>query len=229
MRVFVSGGTGYLGRAVTAELLARGHSVCSIVRAGSENKLAPGCTPLEANALDARSFSGRMPASDVFVHLTGVAHPSPAKAAQFRQIDQVSLQQSVLAAKANSVPHFVYVSVAQPAPVMKAYQQVRSGCEAAIAAAGLHATILRPWYVLGPGHRWPYPLMPLYWLLERIPSTRDRAVRLGLVTLSQMTCALVWAVENPASGVRLLSVSDIRRAGRDSKIRYAVAGAENAP
>ena len=23
-------------------------------------------------------------------------------------------------------------------------------------------TILRPWYVLGPGHRWPYALKPMY-------------------------------------------------------------------
>ena len=67
----------------------------------------------------------------------------------------------------------MYLSVAQPAPMMKAYIAVRAECEAEILTAGLNATILRPWYVLGPGHRWPYVLIPLYRVLEMIPSTRE--------------------------------------------------------
>ena len=46
---------------------------------------------------------------------------------------------------------------------------MRSEGEALIRAAGLNATILRPWYVLGPGHRWPVVLIPAYWLAERLP------------------------------------------------------------
>jgi len=56
----------------------------------------------------------------------------------------------------------MYVSVAHPAPVMNAYIEPRMEVEAAIRAAGLNATILRPWYVLGPRHRWPYVLLPFY-------------------------------------------------------------------
>ncbi len=83
MRVFVSGGTGYIGRALTPVLLARGHSVCSLVRPGSERRLAPGCRALIGDALDAGTFVSEMPESDVLVHLTGVPHPSPSKAKQF--------------------------------------------------------------------------------------------------------------------------------------------------
>lgn len=214
MRVFVSGGTGYLGRALIGELLGRSHAVWSLAREGSERKLPQGCGVLTGDALRADSFADRMPDVDAFVHLTGVPHPSPKKAAQFRSIDQVSLQQSVLAAAARRVPHFVYVSVARPAPVMRVYQQVRAECEAAIEAAGLHATLLRPWYVLGPGHYWPCALLPVYAILERIPATRDGAARLGLVRLREMTLAMAWAVENPARGIRVLNVPDIRRCGR---------------
>jgi hypothetical protein len=76
--------------------------------------------------------------------------------------------------------------------------------------SGLNATLLRPWYVLGPGHRWPYALLPMYWLLEQLPWTRDGARRLGLVTLEQMKLALVEAVENPCQGILLLEVPQIR-------------------
>jgi hypothetical protein len=69
---------------------------------------------------------------------------------------------------------------------------------------------VRPWYVLGPGHRWPYVLLPLYWLCERLPATREGARRLGLITLPQMLNALVWAVENPPNAVQILDVPRIR-------------------
>jgi uncharacterized protein YbjT (DUF2867 family) len=97
---------------------------------------------------------------------------------------------------------------------MKAYIEVRVQGEALVRESGLFATILRPWYVLGPGHRWPYFLLPMYWLFERLPSSRDTARRLGLVTLPQMIAALRQTVENPPDGVRTVSVPEIRQSGR---------------
>ncbi len=112
---------------------------------------------------------------------------------------------------AGGIRHFVYVSVAHPAPVMKAYVAARVDAEALIGRSGLAATILRPWYVLGPGHRWPVLLLPLYWLGALVPLTREGTRRLGLVTLAQMLQSLVWAVEHPATALRLLDVPHIRR------------------
>ena len=95
--------------------------------------------------------------------------------------------------------------------MMHAYIAVRTEVERAVQTAGLNATILRPWYVLGPGHRWPYLLLPVYWLMEHLPAKRDTARRLGLVTLPEMLQALVKAVETPASGIRVWEVPEIRR------------------
>ncbi len=210
-RVFIAGGTGYMGTRLIAALLQRGHEVRALARAGSEKKLPSGCVPIIGNALDKNSYAEQVQPADTFVHLVGVSHPNPSKAEQFRRIDLASVQNSVPAAVAASVRHFVYVSVAHPAPFMQAYWQVRAECEALIHASGLNATILRPWYVLGPGHRWPYVLVPLYWLSERLPATRDTARRLGLVTLKQMLNALVGAIESPCQGVQILEAEAIRR------------------
>jgi len=43
-----------------------------------------------------------------------------------------------------------------------------------------------------------------------IPATRAGAERLGLVTLAEMTRALVRAVEEPARGVRIVEVPEMR-------------------
>jgi len=170
--VFITGGTGYMGRRLIGALLAGGHRVRALVRRGSESKVPPGAQAVVGDALVAASYADRVAPCDTLVQLVGVAHP---------------------------------------APMMKDYIAVRSQVEQAIRDAGLNATVLRPWYVLGPGHRWPYLLLPFYKVCELIPSTRASAERLGLVTLPRMVAALVHAVEHPAQGVRVLEVPQIRR------------------
>lgn len=210
-RVFISGGTGYIGRPLIRMLAARGHDVASLVRAGSEHKLPIDCEPVIGSALDP-SFASSIRAGDTVVHLTGTPKPAPWKGAQFRAVDLVSLQASAKAAVQGGAGHFVYVSVAHPAPIMRAYIEVRTECERILADTGLPRTILRPWYVLGEAHWWPYLLVPAYKLGERIPASRDSALRLGLVTLPQMLAALVKAVERPAADLRIVDVPAIRAA-----------------
>ena len=208
--VFVTGGTGFMGRRLLVQLVRRGYVVKALVRHGSEHKLPHGCQVVHGDALDKNSFTSQIPPAETFVQLVGVTHPNPAKKDEFRAVDLGSARAAIQAARQAGVTHFVYVSVAQPAPVMKFYVAVRAEVEQMIRESGLNATILRPWYVLGPGRRWPLFLKPVYWLMERIPATRESARRLGLVTIEQMVGALAYAVENPTQGVRILGVPEIR-------------------
>jgi uncharacterized protein YbjT (DUF2867 family) len=212
-RIFITGETGYIGSRLIPLLAARGHEVVALVRPGSEYKLPPPCTPVLGDALDGASYEQHLAGCDTFIQLVGVSHPSPAKAKEFVAVDQRSGLEAICAARSAGTGHFIYVSVAHPAPAMHAYIAARSACETELEASGLNATILRPWYVLGPGHRWPYALIRFYWLAERIPSTREGARRLGLVTVEQMLRALAAAVEHPPFGVRVIEVPAIRAAG----------------
>lgn len=206
----VAGGTGYLGRPLIERLSRDGVQVKAIVRAQSLAKLPGGCEPVAGDVLDASTYWDRLPRGATFVHLVGVPHPAPWKAAQFRAVDLVALRESVIAAQHTNAEHFIFVSVAHPAPVMRAYIQVRSECEDILRRSGLNTTILRPWYILGPGHRWPSLLLPIYRVLEAIPSTRESAIRLGLVKQSQMIEALVSAVAAGSPGFRILETAAIR-------------------
>ena len=209
-RVFVTGGTGYLGRALIETLIHRGHHVRALVRPGSESKVPLGAERVTGNALDSGGWAATVASADTLVHLVGTPHPSPAKAAEFQAVDLPSIRAAVAAAVTARVSHFVYVSVAHPAPIMHAYIAVRSEGEALIQANGLNTTILRPWYVLGDGHQWAYALIPLYAIARQVPAWRAGAERLGLVTHEQMVHALVGAVESPAQGVRIVEVPAIR-------------------
>jgi uncharacterized protein YbjT (DUF2867 family) len=214
LTVCITGATGYLGRALSATLLARGHGVRALVRPGGAARAVPGTQAREIDVFDAAALAAAFGAGETAVHLIGTPHPNPRKAAEFQRVDLGSARVCAVAAARAGVAHVVYVSVAQPAPMMRAYIEARAAAEAAFADAGLTATFVRPWYVLGPGHRWPCLLVPFYALAERLPSTRESARRLGLVTLAQMTRALLAAVESPpAPGTRrVVDVPAIRAA-----------------
>lgn len=203
-RVFVTGASGFMGRRLSEELLRRGHAVRALVRRGSEQGAAAGSEVIVANPLDGASYAANVAGCDTFVHLVGVAHPSPAKAAQFRSIDLASAKAAIAAAKGAAADHFVYVSVAHPAPVMRAYIAARMEAEEAIRGSGLNATIVRPWYVIGPGRQWPLLLGPVFRLLPE---------RLGLVRVEEMIATLAAAVERPAKGIRIVEVPEIRSSG----------------
>ena len=212
MTVFLTGSTGYLGRSVSSALLARGHVVEGLCRSGSESKLNSGVIPTVGDPLRAESYAAVLRQEQTIIHLVGTPRPAPWKADSFERVDLGSVLELARAVRSRPVSRIVYVSVAQPAPAMRAYVDARRRGELALRETGIPLTILRPWYVLGPGHRWPYLLLPAYWAAEQIPSLREGALRLGLVTLRQMVNALVAAVEAGGHETRVLDVPGIRAA-----------------
>jgi uncharacterized protein YbjT (DUF2867 family) len=211
--VFVTGGTGYVGQRLVPALVRRGHRVRVLTRAASASRIPQGVTAVIGDALKPESYLNAVSPGDTLVHLVGTPRPSPAKAEQFKRVDLPSIEAAIDVASRAGVVHLVDVSVAHPAPVMHAYIAVRSRGEALIEQAGLTATVVRPWYVLGPGHWWPLILLPIYAAAACVPSFRDGAHRLGLVTIRQMVAALVSSVENPPPlrTQRVVDVPHIRR------------------
>ncbi len=211
-RVFVTGATGYIGSRLIPVLQSRGHHVTALLRSSSKRNITADI--VRGDALDGKSYCDALNHADTFVHLVGVAHPSPQKAQQFIEIDMKSAQEAIAVAMDSGIRHFVYLSVAHPAPAMHAYIDVRTRCEQILRDSGLNATIVRPWYVLGPGHHWPYALLPLYGIAELLPPTRESALRLGLVTIREMVQALTAVVEDPPGGVTVVDVPRIRQLSR---------------
>lgn len=210
--VFITGATGYMGKRLIKALLNQNYRVIALVRKGSEHKVPAGAETIIGDPFDASTFQPFIPANALFVQLLGVAHPSPKKAKQFREIDLRSVKASADAAHKAGVSHFIYVSVAMaPSRIMAAYQQVRQEGEEYCLEKKLNCTFIRPWYVLGPGHWWPILLFPFYALAELVPRWRKQARAQSLVTISQMLDTLITAIENKPAALQVYEIKDIRR------------------
>lgn len=211
--VFITGGTGYIGTRLIKALQQEGDfQIKALVRKGSENKLPQGCNKVFGNALDAASYQSNIAPATIFVHLIGVAHPSPSKKEQFKNIDLVSVQQAVKAAANTSIQHFIYLSVAMyPTRIMKDFQQVRAQGEALLLQQKFASSFIRPWYVLGPGHWWPLLLKPVYLILQLFPSTRAAAKNLDTVTINQIIKAMVDCIKKQARENSIFDVQTIKQ------------------
>ncbi len=71
MRVFVTGGTGYIGSAVVQALRAAGHEVASLSRSTEKDQVARslGAEPVRGNLADFSGLSGELERYDALVHL----------------------------------------------------------------------------------------------------------------------------------------------------------------
>lgn len=222
MNVFITGSTGYIGSRIVPELARRGHVVRALVRPMSIAKLAADAHPVVGDPLNAQTFAKSLSPSDTLIHLVGVAHPSPAKGEQFRAIDLVSIRETVRAIAGSSIRHVIYLSVAHPAPVMQEYVAVRQEGETLLRESGVSSTFIRPWYVLGPGHWWPYAILPLYWIWGAFPRHRETARRLHPVRIGDVVRVIADAVEAPPDGVRIIEAAEMagsRRAAAEKGIQ----------
>ena len=208
-KIFITGGTGYIGSRLIPELLKKGYQVFALVRKGSESKLPAGCISISGNALDRSTYENKISDCDTFIHLIGVHHPGPGKKEEFNRIDLVSIEQAVTAAVNAGVKHFIYLSVAHPAPVMKDFIKVRMKGEQLLNQSGLKVSLIRPWYVLGPGHYWPYILLPVYRLFELFPFSQQTALRLHPVKLYQLINCMIYAVQNAPESVAVYERKEI--------------------
>jgi len=211
--VFITGGTGYIGKRLIRILLNEGYDVTALVREQSIKKLPHGCKTVIGSPFEVTSYVNTVPAGCIFIHLVGVCHPGPKKKELFYSIDLASLKVSVEAAKQAKAKHFIYMSVAQhPTKVMVDYQEARRKGEAFVLASGLTSTFIRPWYVVGPGHYWPLLLQPVFKLLEIVPATSVQAKALALVSLRKMLLTLRNAVVNAPKEINnIVEVQHIKK------------------
>ena len=73
MKVFMTGGTGFLGAALTERFIAEGHSVTILTRSAENRDLRPGLTYCEGNPTQSGPWQKEVSGHDVVVNLAGAS------------------------------------------------------------------------------------------------------------------------------------------------------------
>jgi uncharacterized protein YbjT (DUF2867 family) len=153
-RVFVTGATGFVGRAVVHALRAEGHAVRCLVRRGSELELRGlgAVERVEGDVLVRRGLEEDIAGCQSVIHLVGIIREAPTRGVTFENVHTQGTCNVLDAAVSAGVRRFVHVSaLGTRAGAASRYHQTKWAAEEAVRGSGLAWTILRPSIIYGRG------------------------------------------------------------------------------
>ncbi len=108
MRVLVTGGTGYLGRAVVGALATRGHAPVVFARSASESGL-PG-TLIDGDVRDADALTAAAAGCDALLHMAALVSLWKPRPQDFDDVNVGGLINALAAAERSGISRFLYTS-----------------------------------------------------------------------------------------------------------------------
>lgn len=229
MRFLVTGATGFIGRAVCAELGQRKHDVRRVVRSLSGTV---GRDFAVGDIGSSTNWSGALEDVDAVVHLAARVHVMHERAGnpldEFRKVNVAGTEHLTRAAAASGVRRFVYVSSigvngAQSAPG-KAFSEAdkpnphnayalskweaEQGLLRIAAETGMDVVIVRPPLVYGPGAPGNFGSL-MRWLRRGVPLPLGAIHnQRSLVALDNLVDLIITCLTHPAAANQTFLVSD---------------------
>ncbi len=165
MKIFVTGGSGFIGSRFCELAVLRGHQVVALVRPSSASRIAAGVQRLYG------SLPYDIPASaldhaDSIVHLAAITTSD--KAAEARAVNEYGTEFLLNLALKNQTPIIFTSTQSVHAENSSAYATTKRRCEVLIRESRLPWAILRPGLVYGPGNAGLYARMRA--TVKRLPA-----------------------------------------------------------
>ena len=219
-RIFVSGGTGFVGKAVVHALQAHGFAVRCLVRPGSEEKLRgfEGIERAPGDVLDPKGFAASMEGCAAVIHLVGIIREYPARRVTFERLHTEATARMLEATTGAGVRRYLQMSaLGTRAGAPARYHRTKWEAEELVRKSGLEWTIFRPSIIYGRGDEFVTMLARLARRLPVVPVIGDGRYRLQPIPVEQVAEAFASALERPptvgatfeAGGPRAYSFNEI--------------------
>jgi NADH dehydrogenase len=188
-RIFLTGGTGFVGRAVIRALLSHGFLVRCLVRPGSEPALKgfEAIDRVPGDVLDPSSLAGSVEGCSAIVHLVGIIREQRARGITFDRLHRQATENMLDLARRTGVGRFVHMSALGTRPSARSrYHRTKWQAEEAVRASGLTWTIFRPSIIFGPGDEFVSVLAGMVRRLPVVPVIGDGQYRLQPIGVEQV-------------------------------------------
>jgi NADH dehydrogenase len=198
-RLFVTGGSGFVGSRLVPALLDRGHQVAVLDRTGALRRALPRSPNLQivtGDLLTPDSYDDALRTSEVVVHLA--AATGRAARADHLRVNATGTETLVAACRRAGAPRFLFVSsVAAGFPDRRGYHyaEAKVRAEAAVRRSGLAHCIVRPTMIFGPGSPVQAGLEGLA-LLPIVPVFGDGRTLVQPIHVNDVVRALVQVIES---------------------------------
>lgn len=231
MHVIVAGGTGFLGRAVTAALLDAGHRVSVASRSNpSRRPIDARATWTAADVTRPDSLAPALAGADAVVD--AVQFPNspiedPKHGRTFEQVDFRGTCALVDAAKLAGVPRFIGLSgvgADEAAPFH--WLRFKAAEEAYIASSGIPYTVFRPSWVYGPGDVSLNRFLGFARLLPFVPVIGNGRTRINPLFVDDLGAHVSAAVEREDLRGRTFEIGGPRVMTMDEVVRAALVASD---
>lgn len=200
MRVFVTGATGFVGRALCAELVRSGHQVDCLARPGSEKRLAdlPTITIKSADLFAPAELSRQMDGCDAVIHLVGIIREFPSRRITFSRLHHEATRSVVSACQQAGVKRYLHMSAnGTRKDAVSAYHQTKYLAEEEVRASSLDWTIFRPSLIYGPGDQFITMLVKMLTQLPVMPVIGDGRYQMQPLPVEQVALSFTKALTLP--------------------------------
>jgi len=155
MKVFLIGGTGFIGRNLLKELVKK-HKVTLLVRSRSERKidssLLKKCTVIHGDILNKQLILNTCKEVDALINLVGIIREFPSKGITYSKLHDEATFNCVLAAQQGKVKKFVQMSaLGTKQNGSTEYYRSKWRAEELVKSSNINYTIVRPSVVYGEG------------------------------------------------------------------------------
>lgn len=201
MRILVAGGTGFVGGAIAAELLTRGHQVTVLThRSGARLPGGLAGHPFDVTADDGGSLPSGADALVIALAFHGYPMENPRRGETFERVDAGGTERLVAAAQAAGVGRLAYISGAGAAPeAARHWFRAKWRAEQAVRAGGIPYTIVRPTWLYGPADAALNRFLGFGRWLPFIPMPGDGRQLLAPVFIGDLACLVADALVDPAA------------------------------
>lgn len=150
--IVVLGGSGFVGRALVARLLARGDRIRVLSRsADTDARIPTGAERLVGDVFDGQFLRSAFEGADAVINLVGILNERGDDGRGFHKV-YVELADTMIAAmQAANVRRLLQMSALHAGDGDSHYLQARGEAEALIRASALDWTLFRPSVIAGPG------------------------------------------------------------------------------